>query len=106
MEVIAPLLDALERKNRAAFHDILIVPHGNGLLIGTHIERNGVGNEAVLSFRRHAETDAQRAFVKNFTVSMLRTQTLRCKWVCEGGSFHPISHANAQAMQPFAITNL
>jgi hypothetical protein len=102
MEVIAPLLDALERKNRAAFHDILIVPHGNGLLIGTHIERNGVGNEAVLSFRRHAETDAQRAFVKNFTVSMLRTQTLRCK----GGSFHPISHANAQAMQPFAITNL
>ena len=106
MAVIEPLLNVLERENRAAFHDILIVPHGNCLLIGTHIERNGVGNEAMASFRRHAKTDAQRAFVKNFTVSILRTQTLRCKWVCEGGAFNPISHAAAQAMQPFAITNL
>jgi hypothetical protein len=106
MAVIEPLLNALERENRAAFIDILIVPHGDGIIIGTHIERNGVGNEAMTSFRRNARTEAQRAFVKNFTVSILRTQTLRCKWVCEGGTFHAISHADAQAMRPFAITNL
>lgn len=106
MAVIEPLLNSLERENRAAFQDILIVPYGDGVIIGTHIERNGVGNEAMASFRRNAKTEAQHAFVKSFAISMLRTQTLRCKWTCEGGSFHPISHADAQAMQPFAITNL
>jgi hypothetical protein len=101
MATITPLLDALAAEDPKAFQSLLILPFEGGFLLANHIEHEWVGYVAITSFLRNATTDAQRLFAKQFTISTLRTQLLRCEWVAKGKPICALSEE--QINQPLAI---